>query len=48
MEAAIVLKGVTKTFGRTKAVENLDLTMPGGGFMASSDPTERARRRRSG
>src|SRR5688572_2125644 len=28
MTAAIVLKGVTKTFGRTKAVENLDLIIP--------------------
>ena len=28
MNSAIVLKGVTKTFGRTKAVEDLDLVVP--------------------
>src|SRR6186997_3672025 len=38
MEAAIVLKGVTKAFGRTKAVENLDLTMPGGGLYGFIGP----------
>ena len=38
MEAAIVLKGVTKVFGRTKAVENLDLTMPGGGLYGFIGP----------
>src|SRR5688572_14667961 len=29
MTSAIVLKGVTKTFGRTRAVEQLDLVVPG-------------------
>ena len=38
MEAAIVLKGVTKAFGRTKAVENLDLTMPGGALYGFIGP----------
>lgn len=38
MEAAIVLKGVTKSFGRTKAVENLDLTIPAGGLFGFIGP----------
>jgi ABC-2 type transport system ATP-binding protein len=38
MNAAIVLKGVTKTFGRTKAVDNLDFTMPAGGLYGFIGP----------
>ncbi len=30
METAILLKGVRKTFGRTTAVEHLDLAVPRG------------------
>ena len=32
MDNAIALRGVTKTFGRTTAVQNLDLTVPNGGL----------------
>src|SRR4029450_7584150 len=38
MEAAISLKGVTKSFGRTKAVDNLDLIVPGGGLYGFIGP----------
>lgn len=38
MEGAIVLKGVTKTFGQTKAVENLDLSVPSGGLCGFIGP----------
>jgi hypothetical protein len=32
MEPEIYLKGVTKVFGRTRAVDKLDLTVPRGGM----------------
>jgi len=38
MDNAIALKGVTKTFGRTKAVQNLDLTVPNGGLWGFIGP----------
>lgn len=38
MEPAIVLKRVTKTFGRTKAVDNLDLTVPHGSMCGFIGP----------
>jgi ABC-2 type transport system ATP-binding protein len=38
MNPAIVLKGVTKTFGRTKAVDNLDLAVPAGGLYGFIGP----------
>ena len=38
MEAAILLKGVTKSFGRTKAVENLDLVIPRGALYGFIGP----------
>jgi ABC-2 type transport system ATP-binding protein len=38
MSHAIVLKGVTKTFGRTTAVENLDLVVPGGALYGFIGP----------
>jgi ABC-2 type transport system ATP-binding protein len=38
MEAAISLKGVTKSFGRTKAVDNLDLLVPAGGLYGFIGP----------
>ena len=49
LDAAIDLRGVTsKTFGATRAVDDLDLAVPRGAFTASSAPTARARRPRSG
>ena len=47
LDAAIDLRGVTKTFGGTTAVEDLDLVVPRGALYGSSGPTARARRRRS-
>ena len=38
MESAILLKAVTKTFGRTKAVENLDLVIPQGALYGFIGP----------
>jgi ABC-2 type transport system ATP-binding protein len=38
MESAILLKGVSKTFGRTKAVENLDLDIPQGALYGFIGP----------
>ena len=38
MENAIVLKGVTKTFGETKAVQALDLAVPRGGLCGFIGP----------
>src|SRR5438132_564389 len=38
MEGAIVLKGVTKTFGETKAVQDLDLVIPRGGLCGFIGP----------
>src|SRR5262249_32742407 len=38
MNDAIALKGVTKTFGRTTAVQNLDLTVPTGGLWGFIGP----------
>jgi ABC-2 type transport system ATP-binding protein len=38
MNAAIQLKGVTKTFGRTMAVRNLDLEIPEGGLYGFIGP----------
>lgn len=38
MSNAIVLKGVTKTFGRTTAVEDLDLTIPAHGLYGFIGP----------
>jgi ABC-2 type transport system ATP-binding protein len=38
MEAAILLKGVTKAFGKAKAVENLELTVPRGGLYGFIGP----------
>jgi ABC-2 type transport system ATP-binding protein len=38
MDNAIALKGVTKTFGRTKAVQNLDLTVPNGALWGFIGP----------
>jgi ABC-2 type transport system ATP-binding protein len=38
MSTAIQLKGVTKTFGSTKAVEDLDLTVPAGGLYGFIGP----------
>ena len=38
MAAAIQLKGVTKTFGQTTAVENLDLSIPEGGLYGFIGP----------
>ena len=38
MQPAIVLKGVTKTFGRTTAVQNLDFTMPARGLCGFIGP----------
>ena len=38
MDAAILLKGITKTFGRTTAVENLDLIVPRGGLYGFIGP----------
>ena len=37
-QAAIALKRVTKTFGRTKAVDNLDFTLPSGGMYGFIGP----------
>ena len=34
MDAAISLKGVTKSFGQTRAVQGLDLSIPRGGIYA--------------
>ena len=30
MESAVELQGINKTFDRTRAIENLDLVVPGG------------------
>ena len=38
MDLAISLKGVTKTFGRTRAVDNLDLVVPRGGLTGFIGP----------
>src|SRR5215510_4605508 len=38
MNTAIHLKGVTKTFGRTQAVRNLDLEIPSGGLYGFIGP----------
>jgi ABC-2 type transport system ATP-binding protein len=38
MSNAIVLKGVRKTFGRTTAVEDLDLVVPGGALYGFIGP----------
>src|SRR3954468_277237 len=38
MEAAILLRGVTKSFGTAKAVESLDLTVPQGGLYGFIGP----------
>jgi ABC-2 type transport system ATP-binding protein len=38
MDPAIRLKGVTKTFGQTKAVDNLDLAIPRGGLYGFIGP----------
>ena len=38
MDAAIVLRDVTKTFGKTAAVKNLDLTIPHGGLYGFIGP----------
>jgi ABC-2 type transport system ATP-binding protein len=38
MEAAILLKGVTKSFGAAKAVQNLDLVVPQGGLYGFIGP----------
>src|SRR5262245_19395547 len=38
MEAAILLKSVTKSFGRTRAVENLDLVVPRGALYGFIGP----------
>lgn len=38
MQAAILLKAVTKSFGRTKAVENLDLVIPDGALYGFIGP----------
>src|SRR5262245_37969802 len=38
MDNAIALKGVTKTFGRTRAVQNLDLMVPNGGLWGFIGP----------
>jgi ABC-2 type transport system ATP-binding protein len=38
MDAAILLKGITKSFGAAKAVENLDLTVPRGGLYGFIGP----------
>jgi ABC-2 type transport system ATP-binding protein len=38
MDPAILLKGVTKSFGATKAVENLDLVVPRGGLYGFIGP----------
>jgi ABC-2 type transport system ATP-binding protein len=38
MESAILLKGVTKSFGAAKAVENLDLAVPRGGLYGFIGP----------
>jgi ABC-2 type transport system ATP-binding protein len=38
MEPAILLKGVNKAFGRTKAVDNLDLVVPRGGLTGFIGP----------
>jgi ABC-2 type transport system ATP-binding protein len=38
MNPAILLKGVTKTFGRTRAVDNLDLVVPQGGLTGFIGP----------
>jgi ABC-2 type transport system ATP-binding protein len=38
MDAAILLKGITKTFGRTKAVDNLDLVVPRGALYGFIGP----------
>ena len=38
MEAAILLKGVTKSFGKAKAVENLELAVPRGGLYGFIGP----------
>jgi ABC-2 type transport system ATP-binding protein len=38
MQSAILLKAVTKTFGRTKAVENLDLVIPQGALYGFIGP----------
>jgi ABC-2 type transport system ATP-binding protein len=38
MDGAIVLKGVTKTFGETQAVQNLDLVVPRGGLCGFIGP----------
>ncbi len=37
-EAAVTLRGVTKTFGETTAVAGLDLTIPRGGLYGSIGP----------
>ena len=39
MEAAILLNAVTKSFGRTKAVEHLDLSIPRGALYGCIGPT---------
>jgi ABC-2 type transport system ATP-binding protein len=38
MDTAILLKGVTKSFGATRAVENLDLAVPRGGLYGFIGP----------
>src|SRR5438094_2443939 len=38
MDAAILLQGVTKTFGRTTAVDSLDLVVPRGGLYGFIGP----------
>jgi ABC-type multidrug transport system ATPase subunit len=48
MDAAILLKGVTKSFGKAKAVENLELAVPRGGLYVLSGRMEPAKPRRSG
>ena len=38
MDAAILLKGITKTFGETTAVRELDLVVPRGGLYGFIGP----------